>query len=93
MHKTLAVLAVLALGGCATASPTVLKNGKQGLDIDCSGQAMSWDSCYQKAQASCDGGDYDIIGTDGTPQPKPSDKTLGADIGNYKSRSVTVMCK
>jgi hypothetical protein len=93
MRKLLAVFAALALGGCATASPTVLKNGKQGLDIDCSGQAMSWESCYEKAETSCNGGHYDIIGTDGSPAPKPSDKTLGMDVGNYKSRSVTVMCK
>ncbi|EGH42622.1 hypothetical protein PSYPI_09535, partial [Pseudomonas syringae pv. pisi str. 1704B] len=29
----------------------------------------------------------------GTPQPAESDKTLGVDVGNYKSRSVLVVCK
>jgi len=93
MNKLLAVMAVLGLTGCATASNTYLNNGKQGLSIDCSGEAMSWESCYQKADASCAGTGYNIVGTDGTPQPKESDKTLGVDVGNYKSRNVVVVCK
>ncbi|AZE49262.1 putative lipoprotein [Pseudomonas chlororaphis] len=93
MHKPLALTAVLALSGCATVSDTYLENGEQGLSIDCSGEASSWASCYEKADASCAGTGYRIIGTDGTPSLKESDKTLGADVGNYKSRSVVVVCK
>lgn len=84
---------LVALGGCASAEKTYLHNGQQGLTIDCSGGANSWETCYEKADSSCAGTGYDIIGTDGTPSPKPSDKTLGADVGNYKSRSVVVVCK
>lgn len=93
MIRLLCIAVVLGLVGCATASHTTLKNGRQGLSIDCSGEAMSWASCYEKADASCAGTGYEIIGTDGTPQPKESEKTLGVDVGNYKSRSVTVVCK
>jgi len=93
MIRILCIIAVLGLTGCATASNTYLKNGKQGLSINCSGEAMSWASCYEKADASCAGTGYEIVGTDGTPQPAESDKTLGVDVGNYKSRSVLVVCK
>lgn len=93
MHKLLALTAVLALTGCATVSDTYLANGEQGLSIDCSGEASSWASCYEKADASCAGTGYRIIGTEGTPALKDSDKTLGQDVGNYKSRSVVVVCK
>lgn len=93
MNRLLALFAVLALGGCASATPTILKNGKQGVSIDCSGAAASWDACYQKAADACAGGRYDIVGTNGTPPPKDSDKTLGADIGNYATRNVTILCK
>ncbi|NBA96691.1 hypothetical protein [Pseudomonas sp. R5(2019)] len=93
MSKSLALLVVLSLTGCATASTTYLNDGKPGLQIDCSGEAMSWESCYDKAQASCAPHSYDIIGTDGTPALKESDKTLGQDVGNYKSRSLVVQCR
>ena len=52
MDKILALTAALALAGCTTASDTLLKNGEQGLTIDCSGEANSWASCYEKADAS-----------------------------------------
>ncbi|KIH83186.1 hypothetical protein [Pseudomonas batumici] len=93
MNKLLALIALLALGGCATASNTYLANGQQGLAIDCSGEAMSWAKCYEKADDSCAGTGYVIVGTDGTPAPKESDKTLGVDVGNFKSRTVYVECK
>lgn len=93
MNKLLLVMIVLGLAGCATASKTQLNNGQQGLSIDCSGEAMSWDKCYEKADASCAGTGYNIVGKDGTPQPKESDKTLGADVGNFKGRTITVVCK
>jgi hypothetical protein len=93
MNKILPLITVLALGGCATTEQTYLGNGQQGLTIDCSGEANSWATCYEKADVSCAGTGYNIVGTDGTPALKESDKTLGADVGNYKNRSVVVTCK
>ncbi len=93
MNRLLPLLAVLTLSGCATSETTYLNNGEQGLSIDCSGEANSWATCYEKADASCAGTGYRIVGTDGTPQPKESEKTLGVDVGNYKNRSVVVVCK
>jgi hypothetical protein len=48
MNKILPLIAVLALAGCTTTSDVYLKNGEQGLTIDCSGEANSWASCYEK---------------------------------------------
>lgn len=93
MNKFLPLIAVLALSGCATSETTYLNNGEQGLAIDCSGEANSWATCYEKADASCAGTGYRIVGTDGTPSSQESDKTLGVDVGNYKNRSVVVVCK
>jgi hypothetical protein len=93
MNKFLALIAVLALTGCATSENTYLKNGEQGLTIDCSGEANNWAACYEKADASCAGTGYRIVSTNGTPATKESDKTLGVDVGNYKTRSVVVVCK
>ncbi|SDG41579.1 hypothetical protein SAMN05216605_10222 [Pseudomonas abietaniphila] len=93
MIKNLSLIVVLGLTGCATAQDTYLKDGKQALSIDCSGEAMSWAACYEKADASCAGTGYNIVSTNGTPQPKDADKTLGVDVGNYKTRNVLVVCK
>ena len=93
MNKILALTAVLALAGCTTTSDVYLKNGEQGLTVDCSGEANSWANCYEKADASCAGTGYRIVGTEGTPALSEGDKTLGKDVGNYKSRSVVVVCK
>ena len=93
MNKILALISVLALAGCTTTSDIYLKNGEQGLTIDCSGEANSWASCYEKADASCAGTGYRIVGTEGTPALQDSDKTLGVDVGNFKGRSVVVVCK
>lgn len=93
MNRFLPLIAILALSGCATSEKTVLNNGEQGLAIDCSGEANSWATCYEKADASCAGTGYRIVGTDGTPSTKESDKTLGVDVGNFKNRSVVVVCK
>lgn len=93
MNKYLALLALLALGGCATASNTYLADGQQGLSIDCSGEAMSWGKCYEKADASCAGTGYAIVGSDGSPAVMDRDKTLGVDVGNFNSRAITVVCK
>jgi hypothetical protein len=94
MKRILVISAILAtLNGCATAEKKYLNNGQQGLAIDCSGEVNSWAACYEKADASCAGTGYNIISTDGTPSLKDSEKTLGADVGNFKSRSVVVVCK
>ncbi|MGE8064667.1 hypothetical protein [Pseudomonas sp. NPDC089569] len=93
MTRFLPLIAVLALSGCATSETAYLDNGEQGLAINCSGEANSWADCYEKADASCAGTGYRIIGTDGTPAPDERDKTLGVDVGNYKNRTVVVVCK
>lgn len=92
MRKHFALIAVLALAGCATASPTYLKNGQQGLNINCSGEAMKWQQCYDKAVTSCDSGQYKILARNGVPVAA-DDQSITADLGNYKNRSMVITCK
>ena len=56
--------AAIALSGCAIAHHTVMPDGRQGLSINCSGSAMSWNQCYEKAGDSCPHG-YDVVTKDG----------------------------
>lgn len=92
MHKPFALIAVLALAGCATASPTYLKNGDQGLSINCSGEAMKWQQCYDKATSSCASGQYTILARNGVPVAA-DEQSITADLGNYKNRTMVITCK
>lgn len=60
----IAILVAVGLTGCAAAHKTVMPDGRAGLSINCSGAAMSWNQCYEKAGDKCPNG-YDIISKDG----------------------------
>lgn len=92
MRNHFALIAVLALAGCATASPTYLKDGRQGLSINCSGEAMKWQQCYDKAATSCASGRYTILDRNGVPVAA-DDQSITADLGNYKNRNMVITCK
>ncbi|WP_244647852.1 hypothetical protein [Pseudomonas sp. CFBP 13727] len=92
LRTTLASLAVLAVSACASTSPTILKNGQQGLNIDCSGQAMSWDKCDEQARLECPAG-YQTVATQGVPRRTGEVGLTDADLGNYQTRSLVVVCK
>lgn len=53
-------LGVISLTGCAVAHKTIMPDGRAGVSINCSGAAMSWNYCYEKAGDRCPHG-YDII--------------------------------
>ena len=92
LRTTLATLAVLAVSACASTSPTLLKNGQQGLNIDCSGQAMSWDKCDEQARLECPSG-YKTVATQGLPRRAGDASLTDADLGVYQTRSLVVVCK
>ena len=48
------------LGGCAASSQTVLPSGAHGYSINCSGAALTWAQCYEKAGSLCPSG-YNIV--------------------------------
>ena len=39
--------------GCASATQTVMPDGKAGYSVDCSGSAVSMNKCYEKAAQVC----------------------------------------
>jgi len=82
----------VALGGCASVNETITKDGSQALSIDCSGQALKWQHCYEKATQSCPQG-YDVVGKKGRADAAPDDRVLGLEPGDYSGRSLVVTCK
>ena len=91
-RTSMLLVGLLAVSACASTSPTILKNGQQGLNIDCSGQAMSWDKCDEQARLECPGG-YQTVATQGVPRRANEAGLADADLGNYQTRSLVVICK
>jgi hypothetical protein len=84
------VLAVVsALVGCATASKTYTPDGRQGYVIDCSGQALTWGKCYEKAGDLCGNTGYDILSQTGD-QGATVAGIYGASV---ITRSLFIACK
>jgi len=82
-----------ALAGCAASHNTVMPDGRAGLSINCSGAAMSWNQCYEKAGKECPHG-YDIVSKDGdvgNGMIGASNAGLFGASGN--SRALLVACK
>jgi hypothetical protein len=92
--KVLSVtIAVASLAGCAVAHKTVMPDGRAGISINCSGAAMSWNYCYEKAGDRCPHG-YDIISKDGeggNGMAGGSGSGFFGSAGN--TRSLMVSCK
>jgi hypothetical protein len=54
----------IVLSGCAVSSKVVLPSGGRGYSINCSGAALTWGQCYEKAGSLCPHG-YKIIEQEG----------------------------
>lgn len=85
--------ASIGLDGCAMASKTYTSDGRQGFSIDCSGSALSWGRCYEKAGELCGARGYDVL-------EKPSDEgstMAGNQFGLYGgtviTRNLVIACK
>jgi hypothetical protein len=83
------IAVVVALVGCATASKTYTPDGRQGYVIDCSGQALTWGKCYEKAGDLCGSAGYDILS-----QVADQGATVAGIYGaSVITRSLVVACK
>jgi hypothetical protein len=62
MKSTIAVIALAALTGCATASKVALPGGGEGFAIECPDPKQ----CYNKAAEMCAPGVYELAATNST---------------------------
>ena len=90
MKRLWAMLTVVsALAGCAMASKTYTPDGRQGYVIDCSGQALNWGKCYEKAGDLCGNTGYDIL-----TQTGDQGATVAGIYGaSVITRSLVIACK
>lgn len=90
----LSFLAGVALfSACATATSTYTPDGRQGYAIDCSGSALNWGMCYQKAGEQCGSRGYDVASQNGDQGSIVSANQFGLYGGTIVSRSLVVACK
>lgn len=62
MRKVILIISIMVfLGGCATASKTYTSDGKEGYSINCSGSALNWGMCYEKAGELCGTKGYEVL--------------------------------
>lgn len=93
MRLACLLLAVLALTACATAKTTYTADGRQGHSINCSGGALNWGACYEKAGELCGERGYDILQRSGDQQVSIAGTQIGLFGSANQTRSLLVACK
>lgn len=76
------------LFGCATATQTVMPDGKHGYSVDCSGSAVSMNKCYEKAAHVCPLG-YNIY----TKDASEGWLATNSFAGSTSLKGIMVTCK
>jgi hypothetical protein len=91
--RLLALVAVIALAGCATSRTTYMPDGRQGHAIDCSGSLVPWSACQKKAGDICKARGYDIISANGEQGSTFVATNNLATGGTTSSKSMLIACK
>jgi len=95
MMKNLLVLiiALVFIGGCATAKQTYTADGQQGHSINCSGSALNWGMCYEKAGELCGENGYEVLEKTGDQGAMATAGQFGLFAGSIINRSMIIKCK
>jgi len=87
------IIIVLLLFGCATASKIYTPDGKVGYNITCSGSALNWGMCYEKAGDICGSKGYEVLSKSGDKGTILSGNQFGLYGGSVINRSMIIQCK
>ena len=94
MKKLIVILFVVTLlGGCATAKQTYTADGQLGYSINCSGSALNWGMCYEKAGEICGSKGYEVLQKSGDTGALVSGSQFGLYGGSVINRSMIIKCK
>jgi hypothetical protein len=86
-------VAVLALAGCVTVDQTSTPDGKLAHSITCSGNALSWTDCHEKAASICGGKGYSVVAGGEQRGVGLSRPDSGLFSGTTFGRNMVVQCK
>lgn len=84
------LLVFIFLGGCATAKKTYTSDGKEGYSITCSGSALNWGMCYEKAGEICGSKGYDVLEKSGDQGAMVSGNQFGLYGGSVINRNMII---
>lgn len=92
--KTIPVcIYLLLLTGCATSTQTYAPDGGQAHSINCSGAALNWGMCYEKAGSLCKERGYEVVGG-GSDAVGSLAVNNGSAVGvRGSTRSMVIKCK
>ncbi len=94
MRKATIILLIVAFAsGCATAKKTYTSDGKEGYSISCSGSALNWGMCYEKAGELCGTNGYVVLEKSGDTGAVISGSQFGLYGGSVINRSMIIKCK
>lgn len=86
------IAAIATLTGCATASKTYTSTGQAGYTINCSGEALSWGACYEKAGELCGTEGYQILARNGSEGAVAGGGEASFFAGTVTHRSLLIQC-
>ena len=87
------LIASLLICGCATARKTYTSDGKEGYSINCSGSALNWGMCYEKAGELSGAKGYVVLEKSGDTGAVVSGSQFGLYGGSVINRSMIIRCK
>lgn len=94
MNIRLTILAAgLVIGGCVVTKQTYGPDGRTAVSMNCSGLAMSWASCYEKAGALCGARGYDVLAVNGETGAVITANPQGAFGSTVINRTMMIACK
>lgn len=93
MQTSILAIIFIGLAGCVTAKKTYAPDGREAFTIECSGQALNWGMCYQKAGELCGAKGYDTIVRTGDEGGSVTATQYGVIGGSVITRSLVIACK
>lgn len=92
-HIITSGLVALAASGCVVTKQTYGPDGSAAYSMNCSGIAMSWASCYEKAGALCGARGYNVLAVNGETGAVIVANPQSAFGSTVINRTMMVSCK
>lgn len=93
MKRIFALISIVGIASCATSKTVHLPSGEKGHSLNCSGTALTWGNCYEKAGKLCGEAGYDIVSKSGDQGSTVAANQYGLYGGSVINRSMLVKCK